>query len=113
MTSKETGQEHKLTLYVVKEHTTKSIFVTVVPRKGVSETEVAIAYMLDCIHELGHTNTPIIIKNDQEPAIKAVIDAVCQQRKAQTILEESPKGSSASNGVVEKLCHLYSSVSRS
>ena len=102
MTSRESGQEHKLTLYVGKEHITKSVFITVVPRKGVSETEVAIAFLLDCIYELGYSNTTISIKNDQEPAIKAVIDAVCHQRQAQTILEESPKGSSASNGVVEK-----------
>ena len=66
-----------------------------------SETDAAIAFYLDCIDELGFTNSTIIIKNDQEPAIKSVIDAVVQQRKAQSIIEESPKGSSQSNGHAE------------
>ena len=42
-------------LYVVKEYTSKSIWSTVVPRTCLSETDVAVNVMLDCIAELGYT----------------------------------------------------------
>ena len=58
-------------------------------------------FLLDCIAELGYTNSTVYVKNDQEPAIQAVIQAVVQGRSAQTLIEESPVGSSASNGDVE------------
>ena len=57
---------------------------------------------MDCIIELGYGNSKIIVKNDQEPAIKSVIDMVVQRRvNVETLLEESPKGSSQSNGASE------------
>ena len=91
----------KLTLYIVKEHKSKSVFSTVVPRKGVAETTVAIDFMLDCIAELGFTNSTIYLKSDQEPAIVAVINGVVKGRAAPTLIEESPVGSSQSNGSAE------------
>ena len=77
----------KLTLYIVKESRSKSIFSTVVPRKGVSETDVAINFMLDCIAELGYTNHIVYIKNDQEPVIQSVISGVVRGRAAPTLME--------------------------
>ena len=44
--------EHKIIIFVIKESKSGSIWVTMVPRKGVSETEVAIEFMLSCIAEL-------------------------------------------------------------
>ena len=95
------GGDDKLTLYIVKEHKSKHIFSTVVPRKGVSETDVAVDFMLNCIAELGFANYTIYLKNDQEPAIQSVIQGVVKGRAAPTLLEESPVGSSQSNGSVE------------
>ena len=65
--------KEKLTLYIVKEYRSKSIVSIVLPRKGISETEVAINFMLDCIAELGFTGHIIYLKNDQEPAIQFVM----------------------------------------
>ena len=78
------------------------MFVTQVPRKGHSETEVVVELFMDCIIELSYGNSKIIIKNDQEPLIKTVIELVVQRRvNLETLLEESPKGSSQSNGAAE------------
>ena len=75
--------------------------MTVVPQKGVDPTGLAVQYYLQCIGELGYANVPICVKNDQEPAIKCVTDAMINARAAQTIKEESPVGSSQSNGTIE------------
>ena len=58
------NDQEKITLYVVKESKTKSIFSTVVPRKGVSETDVAINFMLECVAELGFAHHTIYLKSD-------------------------------------------------
>ena len=45
----------------------------------------------------------IIVKNDQEPAMKIFIDDLVKAREeGRTILEESPVKSSGSNGVAER-----------
>ena len=90
----------KLTIFVVKEHNSKNTFATVVPHKGTGD-EHAMQFFFRAIMECGYTFSPICIKSDQEPAIKAVIDKVREQRAAQTLVEESPIGSSASNGSIE------------
>ena len=95
------NESEKVTLFVIKEHKSKFVFTTVVPRKGVSETTVAVDYFLDCAAELGYSNTTIYLMNDQEPALKAVIDGVILVRSAPTLIQESPVGSSQSNGSAE------------
>ena len=62
--------------------------------------------MLDCVAELGYSNHTIYIKNDQEPALQAVIQGVVRGRPAPTLLEESPVGSSQSNGSIENAVSL-------
>ena len=73
-----------LTIYVVRERKSKSTFATVVPRKGASETSVAIDFVLDCIAELGFANHKIYLKTDQEPAIQSVIQGVISARSTHT-----------------------------
>ena len=81
-------QAEQITLYIVRESKSKPLFATQVPRKGHSETEVALGFLLDCISELGYGNSEIIVESDQEPAIKTVIDMVAQHRtNAETLLE--------------------------
>ena len=62
--------------------------------------------MLDCIAELGFAHHTVYLKIDQEPALQAVIHGVIQGRAAPTLLEESPVGSSQSNGSVENAVSL-------
>ena len=56
---------------------------------------------MNTIKELGLGNSPIVLKSDQEPAIQALLERVVSSRTAPTRLEESPRGDSSSNGVVE------------
>ena len=59
--------------------------------------------VIELMDECGDHSTSVIVKSDQEPAIKFLIKDIVQQRtSARTIVEESPKHSSASNGVVER-----------
>ena len=58
---------------------------------------------MDMIEEVGDRKQTIIVKTDQEPAIRVLIaDIVEEREEGRTIVEESPKGSSGSNGVVER-----------
>ena len=91
----------QLKLFSIKEKQSKSYFVTVVPSKGISESSAAVDFFMDSIADIGYANSPIRIQNDQEPAIVAVIEALTQRRKAQTLIQQSPVGSSASNGSIE------------
>ena len=99
--SERDGDRDTITIYVVKEvQTTYIFFSTVVPKKGI-QISVSALFLLESIELMGHSNTPISIKTDQEPAIVAVNKLVIDRRQAQTIYEESPVGSSQSNGSVE------------
>ena len=75
---------------------------TAVPTKGGSG-EFTTDKILEFIDENGDTGTEIIVKNDQEPSMQYVIqDLVSERIEGRTILEESPKKSSGSNGIVER-----------
>ena len=91
-----------LTVLVARERSTRMTMATVVPRKG-AVGDFAAARIMAFIRELGLAEADIIMKGDQEAAIKAVIEKVAGMRPtARTIPEHSPVGSSGSNGVVER-----------
>ena len=55
------------------------------------------------MNECGDRDRDVILKTDQEPAIKFLVDDVCVNRTgARTIAEMAPKYSKGSNGVVER-----------
>ena len=55
------------------------------------------------IDEVGDARQTIVMKMDEEPSSKALIEDVVKEReKGRTVVEESPVGSSGSNGVVER-----------
>ena len=63
------------------------------------------------IQECGYSSVPVCLKNDQEPSIKAVVEHVREQRSAQTLVEESPVGSSQSNGSIESaICEVEAQI---
>ena len=96
----EDGQ--RLTVLVVVERHTKMKKSVVVPQKG-STGRYAARMVMDLIDECGDKNRPIIVKTDQEPAIKFLVEDIRTARTgAQTIVEEAPKKSKGSNGVVER-----------
>ena len=55
------------------------------------------------MEELGDRSSRVIIKTDQDPAIKYLVKDIIDTRpEGQTIPEESPVTSSDSNGVIER-----------
>ena len=74
----------------------------VVPTKG-STGAFAARCVVEFMDECGDRHADVILKTDQEPAIKFLVKDVMQQRTgAKTIVEMSPKASSGSNGVAER-----------
>ncbi len=93
---------YKLTALVGKERLSKNWMATAVPHKG-SSGKFAVDKCLEFMDEMGDRESRIIVKNDQEPAMKFLIDDLVKSREdGRTILEESPVKSSGSNGVVER-----------
>ena len=55
------------------------------------------------MEEVGDGSQAIVVKTDQEPSIKAIVeDLVKEREEGRTIVEESPVQSSGSNGIVER-----------
>ena len=70
----DTGE--KITVLVIVEMYTKMKKAVVVPSKG-STGSFATRMVLDLIRECGDGNRDVIVKTDQEPAIKFLVDDVC------------------------------------
>ena len=79
----------------------KTTFSCVVPLKG-SSGEFAVRRILAFIKEVGMEAASVVFRSDQEPAIIDLINEVARRRQATTFVEQSPVGSSASNGVAER-----------
>ena len=94
--------EFHLGVLVGRERTTGAYFATAVPRKG-SSGRFAVDKALDFVHDVGDRASRIIIKTDQEPAIRTWARDFCDAREdGRTVLEESPVRSSGSNGRAER-----------
>ena len=92
----------KWTILVGKERTSKACMATTVPTKGI-EGKFAVSKCLEFIAECGDKDNEIIIKSDQEPSIVFLMnDLVSERTEGRTMVEQSPEGSSSSNGQVER-----------
>ena len=92
----------KLTVLVGRERTTGMYSATAVPMKG-SMGYFTVERIKDAIEEVGDASQAIIIKTDQEASVGCLIEEVVKDREeGRTIVEESPVGSSQSNGVGER-----------
>ena len=96
---------YKLTVLVGKERGTGMTMATVVPEKG-SKGKFVADKCMDFFVECGCRSGDIIIKTDQEPAIAFLVKDLVLERGdepgCRTLVEQSPVGSSGSNGVVER-----------
>ena len=92
----------KLTVLVGRERVTGTYSATMVPTKG-SSGQFTLAKILETIYAVGDARQTIIMKTDQEPSIKALVEDLVHEREdGRTIVEESSVKSSGSNGVVER-----------
>ena len=71
--------------------------MAVVADKG--PVDYVVKAVLDFISEIGRTRC--ILRSDNEPAVKALVAEIVKQREHETIVEEVPKASSATQGTVE------------
>ncbi len=89
-------------ILVARERATKMTAATVVPNKGATDAFAA-RRTGAFIRELGYEFAAIAIKSGQEPAIQSLVEDVRRARgNVKTMVEQSPVGESASNGVVER-----------
>jgi hypothetical protein len=104
--------DDRLTVLVVIEKYSKMKKAVVVPSKG-STGSYAAKMVLELMAECGDADRDVILKTDQEAAIKFLVDDVCMNRTgARTIKELVPKGSKGSNGVVERAVQSVEQVLR-
>ena len=80
----------------------KSCAAIPVPQKGIDHEEYSVREALRYLDFLGYQS--VMVKTDQEKALNAVVRRVRQYRGAdtQTMTENSPVGSSQSNGMIER-----------
>ena len=76
----DTGGVSPLTVLVVRERRTRMVLGIVVPRKGVDKPTAK--RVVAFIKQLGCEHVDIIVKSDQEPAMKALLREVSQFRSA-------------------------------
>lgn len=94
--------DSKLTVMVGRERVTGMRFATAVPMKG-SAGRLTVEKMVEFVDEVGDKSQQIVVKTDQEPSIEAVVEDLVKEREdGRTVVEESPKRSSGSNGVAER-----------
>ena len=112
--------EGHLTILVIRERQTRMMMASVVPSK--STGDFIVRRGASFIKEIGCSKGVIVTKSDQEPAMKAIVDGIVKQRAAdgletnvgkledqpeetlqtRAVPENSPVGSSQSDGVVER-----------
>ena len=92
----------KWTVLVGRERGNKSWMATALPSKG-STGRFGVDKCLEFFEENGDSQGTVLLKSDQEPAIELLMRELVEARpEGRTVLEESPKQSSGSNGVVER-----------
>ena len=75
---------------------------SVVPTKGAAGAFAA-RKAIELINECGDRELDVIVRTDQEPAAKFLVGDILRHRtNAKTMVEESPKRSSGSSGIVER-----------
>ena len=73
------------------------------PTKGFTTGHSTVDKCLEFVEENGDKERDIIVKTDQEPSIEYVVGDIVKGRvEGRTVVEESPKRSSGSNGIVER-----------
>ena len=95
----------RLAILVIVERFANMKKAVVAPAKGSTGRFAArkARKALDLITERGDEDRTVILKTDQEPAIKFLVDDVCSARAgARTTVEQTPAGLKGSHGVVER-----------
>ena len=97
--------DHRITILVGRERSTGMTMASTLPSKG-SKGKFAADKVIEYFWDCGNGNGDIILKTDQEPAIKCLVKDLVLERGdepgCRTMVEESPVASKGSNGLAEK-----------
>ena len=92
----------KLTVLVGRERVSGMKMAVTIPMKA-STGKFGMDCALELIEGCWDGATKVVFRSDQEPSIQMLVkDLVSERTEGQTVVEESPVGSSGSNGVVER-----------
>ena len=95
-----------LTMLVVKDAWHKSIWIYPVEGKGVMAAEWLPEMLRKDLATSGLDNCMLVVKSDQEPAIRELQEEIARQRRSEgavgTIIENSKVGDSSTNGRTER-----------
>ena len=105
-----------MTLLVLKDFFHKSIWVYPVEGKGVAKSEWVSGMIQTDMATCGMDNSMIVVKTDQEPAIREVQRELADKRRAAgalgTVIENSKVGDSSSNGRTERAIQEVGGLTR-
>ena len=100
----EQADQRKMTILVARERRTRMTLASVAPSKA--HNEFLAGRIQAFLRELGLDRGDLVVKTDQEPAMRALIGEVARRRAAdgggRCVVEHSPVGESQSNGVIER-----------
>ena len=87
---------------VIKDRKSRAIWAHMLPSKGIDQP-YGVKSLVRALTTTGYKR--VIIKSDQEPAIKALVAKAIEEWHGEAVPEMSPKGESKSNGEIEReLC---------
>ena len=104
---KEEQEDDLIPILVAYDNVKKSIWTLEVEEKGISNTNVAVNWLVSKLDASGYHGVDISLKSDNEPSIMALKDAVSIKRKGGTSLLESPVRESKSNAHVERAIRTW------
>ena len=104
---KEEQVDDLIPILVAYDNVKKSIWTLEVEEKGISNTSVAVDWLVGKLDMSGYRGVPIAVKSDNEPSILAFKNAVAIKRQCETSLIESPVRESKSNAHVERAIRTW------
>jgi len=112
--ARRTGQ--MLKCLIVRCYDSKVVIARIVPQKGIDEDRLVIDLVISDLKWLGHSR--VLLKCDNEPAITALTNAVCEAAKSEGLVqtasvEHSPATDSQANGGTEVGVKLVRGLFRS
>ena len=99
----------KLPILAIKEDQHKCVSVFACPAKGVSN-EYGGRKLLEFLKWLGFSE--LVLKCDQEPSTKALLEFAQQNFRGHIVPELSPKGESKRNGIIERYKQEVQGIAR-
>ena len=94
------GDKNTATVLVIKERSKSGVAAHVVPKKGSGGGFIVKQFERD-IRKFGHRHK-VLLRSDNEPAMKDLLNKVSALRAPETIIEHSPVGDSKANGRAER-----------